>query len=66
MDELVALVVKKTGLSEEVARKAVATVIDFLKKKLPAPVAGQIDLVLGKSGGKEGLAKALGNLTSKK
>ncbi|MHB0988042.1 MAG: DUF2267 domain-containing protein [Bellilinea sp.] len=66
MDELVTLVVKKTGLSEEVACKAVATVIDFLKKKLPAPVAGQIDLVLGKSGGKEGLAKGLGNLTGKK
>ncbi len=66
MDELVMLVVKKTGLSEEVARKAVATVIDFLKKKLPAPVAGQIDLVLGKSGGKEALAKGLANLTGKK
>ncbi|MFA5837013.1 MAG: hypothetical protein WC837_08680 [Bellilinea sp.] len=66
MDELVTLVVKKTGLSEEVARKAVATVIDFLKKKLPAPVAGQIDLVLGKSGGKEALAKGLANLTGKK
>ncbi|MFZ3078893.1 MAG: hypothetical protein WA109_04330 [Bellilinea sp.] len=66
MDELVTLVVKKAGLSEEVARKAVATVIDFLKKKLPAPVAGQIDLVLGKSGGKEALAKGLANLTGKK
>ena len=66
MDELVTLVVKKTGLSEEVARKAVATVIDFLKKKLPVPVAGQIDLVLGKGGGKEALAKGLANLTGKK
>jgi hypothetical protein len=66
MDELVSLVVKKTGLSEEVARKAVVTVIDFLKKKLPVPIAGQIDLVLGKSGGKEGLAKGLGNLIGKK
>ncbi len=66
MDELVALVVKKTGLSEEVARKAVATVIDFLKKKLPAPLAGQIDLALGKGGGKEALAKGLANLTGKK
>ncbi|TDA66266.1 MAG: DUF2267 domain-containing protein [Chloroflexi bacterium] len=66
MDELVALVVKKTGLSEEVARKAVATVIDFLKKKLPAPLTGQIDLVLGKGGGKEALAKGLANLTGKK
>ena len=66
MDELVSLVVKKTGLSEEAARKAVVTVIDFLKKKLPVPIAGQIDLVLGKSGGKEGLAKGLGNLIGKK
>jgi hypothetical protein len=66
MDELVSLVVKKTGLSEEVARKAVVTVIDFLKKKLPVPIAGQIDLVLGKSGGKAGLTKGLSDLIGKK
>ena len=37
MEELVALVMKKTGLPRETAQVAVKTVIDFLKKKLPAP-----------------------------
>ena len=58
MDELVKLVVEKTGLPEAQARQAVETVIGFLKTKLPAPVAGQIDgLVAG------GAASNLGNLT---
>jgi nucleoid DNA-binding protein len=43
MDELVELVVKKTGIPEETARKAVNTVLDYLKDKLPEPVAGMID-----------------------
>lgn len=46
MDELVKLVSKKTGLPEAQARTAVKTVVDYLKKKLPAPVAAQIDPVL--------------------
>jgi hypothetical protein len=49
MDELVKLVAKKTGLSSEMAETAVTTVLDFVKKKLPAPIAGQIDAVLGGS-----------------
>jgi hypothetical protein len=43
MDELVELVVKKTGIPEETACKAVNTVLDYLKDKLPEPVAGMID-----------------------
>lgn len=67
MDELVTLAVKKTGLPEEVARKQSGRDCDrFSQEKLLAPVAGQIDLVLGKSGGKEALAKGLANLTGKK
>jgi hypothetical protein len=46
MDELVKLVSKKTGLSEAMAQTAVNLVIDFIKKKLPAPVAAQVDLFL--------------------
>jgi hypothetical protein len=46
MNELVNLVMQKTGLSQENAQKAVQTVIDFLKTKLPAPLAGQVDNVL--------------------
>ena len=36
MDELVKLVVEKTGVSQEIARLAIDTVLGFLKKKLPA------------------------------
>jgi nucleoid DNA-binding protein len=49
MDELVKMVAKKTGLSEEMAETAVNLVLDYVKEKLPAPVAAQVDAVL--SGG---------------
>lgn len=65
MDELVKLVVAKTGISEEQARGAVATVIKFLKDKLPAPVAGQIDGILG-GAGVGGALKGQGGLFGKK
>lgn len=47
MDELVKLVTQKVGIHETQAKQAVETVIGFLKDKLPAPLAGQIDGVLG-------------------
>ena len=65
MDELVKLVVQKTGLSEATAKIAVETVVDYLKKKLPAPVAGQIDTVL-KGGNVADMAKGLGGMVGKK
>ena len=69
MDELIKMVSEKAGLSEEMAKTAVETVIGYLKKKLPAPIAGQIDGVLG--GGEMpadlgGLAKGLGGILGKK
>lgn len=64
MDELVKVVSEKTGLSEEMSRKAAETVISFLKDKLPAPIAGQIDNVLSdaSAGGLEDLAGGLGGM----
>ena len=46
MDELVALVQEKTGLGKAQAKQAVETVMDFLKDKLPGPIAAQLDNVL--------------------
>lgn len=46
MDEMVKLLSQKLGLSEAVARQAVEIVIGFLKTKLPAPIAGQLDAIL--------------------
>lgn len=69
MDELVKLVSEKTGLSKEMARTAVDTVVGFLKQKLPAPVAGQIDALLGgtsSASGLGGIAQGLGSLLGKK
>ena len=62
MEELVKLVSKKTGISEDAAEKAVKVVLDYLKDKLPAPIAGQLDAVI--EGG--GLSDALGGLLGKK
>lgn len=58
MDELVKLVQQKTGISEEQARQAVTTVINFLKERLPAPIAGQVDGILNNPG----VSGALGSL----
>lgn len=51
MDELIKRITEKTGISEDQARSAVNTVSGFLKEKLPAPIAGQIDNVLSGAGG---------------
>ncbi len=51
MDELVNLVSQKAGISQDQARMAVTVVIDFLKQRLPAPVASQMDALLNAQGG---------------
>ena len=66
MEELVALVVEKTGLSEKQAEMAVEVVLDFIKGKLPPVVAGQIDNLLDGEGGLDGAADMLGGLFGKK
>ena len=67
MDQLVALVVEKTGISEQAARQAVETVLQFLKGRLPAPLAAQIDSVLGGGGADAGsMLGGLGGLLGKR
>jgi hypothetical protein len=46
MDELVTLIVKKTGLPKETAKNVVNIVIKFLKDKLPDTFDALIDKVL--------------------
>ena len=67
MDELVKLVVERTGIPEVQARQAVETVLGFLKQKLPAPLAGQIDglLASGAAANLDNLAQGLGGLFKK-
>ena len=71
MDELVALVSQKTGLPPEQARTAAETVLGFLKTRLPAPLAGQLDSLLagsateGGGGGLGDVAQKIGGLLGK-
>ena len=60
MNELVNLIVQKTGISQENAQKAAQTAIDFLKTKLPPPIASQVDAVL--AGDMSGLAGQAGEM----
>lgn len=62
LDELVKRISEKTGLSEEQSRSAAETAVGFIKEKLPAPIAGQVDSYLGGSGedGKEGGGDLMG------
>jgi len=62
MDELVKLVAQKTGNSGAQARQAASVVLDFLKQRLPAPVASQVDGVLNNSS----VEGAFGGLFGKK
>jgi hypothetical protein len=64
MDELIKLVAQKAGISQEQAKAAVTTVVGFLKTKLPAPVAGQLDAVL--AGKMPDVSQGLGGLLGKK
>jgi hypothetical protein len=60
MNELIQRLIERTGLPEEQARTAAETAINFLKEKLPAPLASQIDSVL--AGGAGGIAGGLGGV----
>lgn len=64
MNELVNLIVKKTGIPAATAQTIVNIVLDFLKKKLPAPIAGQIDGLLKNEAGIKTAENMLGNLAS--
>ena len=58
MKELVNIIVQKTGITQENAQKAAQATIGFLKTKMPAPFAAQLDSFLSGSG--SGLAEQAG------
>jgi hypothetical protein len=60
MDELTKQIAERTGISQEQARQAVELTLGFVKEKLPAPVAAQVDSLLGGQGDAAG--QALGML----
>ena len=75
MDELIKLVTSKVGISPAQAEQAVHTVLGFLKDKLPEPIAGQLENLVGGGGAGAGgpggldlgaVEGALGGLFGKK
>jgi hypothetical protein len=66
MDELVDLVVKKTGIPKETARTAVNVVLDYLKKKLPPQIGSTIDGFLSGKGTAGTAADLLGGFLGAK
>ena len=63
MEDLIKQVSAKAGISEDQARSAVTTVLDFVKTRLPEPIAGQLDNVMSGEGG--GISGTVGDLASK-
>lgn len=51
MDELIQKVQLRANIDEDQASTAVNTVVDFLKDRLPEPLAGQIEGVLSGEAG---------------
>jgi len=57
----------ESRLSEEQAREVANTVIEFIKGKLPGPIASQLDGLISEGGGVLGtITGALGGLFGKK
>jgi len=61
-EELIKQVAQKTGLSPDMARVAVDTMLSFLKEKLPGPIAAEVDTVMNGGGGLGDIGKTLGGL----
>ena len=62
MNDLIGRLAEKAGINPDQARAAVETVVAHLKDKLPAPLAAQVDGLLG--GGSDGpsMGDAIKNL----
>jgi hypothetical protein len=66
MNELVNLIVKKTKIPSVTAQIIVRIVVDYIKKKLPAPVGKQIDAILSNDAAVKKAADVIGGLVAKK
>jgi hypothetical protein len=62
LDELVKQVSQRVGIPEEQAKQAVETVLGFLKERLPAPLASQIDGLLSGNASAGDITSAIGGL----
>ena len=65
MNELIEQLKSRVGLDDSKAHSAAQTVIEFLKQRLPGPIAGQLDSALS-GGGMEGMKDKIGDVFGKK
>ena len=63
MDAVIKLVAEKAGINETQAKAAEETVLAQLKDKLPGPIGGQLEGLLGGDGDENGEGGGLGGLT---
>jgi hypothetical protein len=60
MDQLVNQITQQTGLPQNQARQTVQMVVDYLKGRLPGPMAQQLDTVIGGQMGGQGTGGMFG------
>jgi uncharacterized protein (DUF2267 family) len=65
MNELINHLKSRVGLNDEQANSAATTVIEFLKQRLPAPIASQLDSAIA-GGAAEGITDKIGGILGKK
>ena len=64
MNELIQELKNRVGLDDQKAQSAAQTVIEFLKQRLPAPIASQLDSAMA-GGMAKGLTDKLGGMFDK-
>jgi hypothetical protein len=60
MDELIKQITAKTGISDDQAKQAIEMAMGFVKEKLPAPIASQLDGLIGGGTGDSGAGGMMG------
>ena len=65
MNELIQQLKSRVGLDDDKARSAVQTVMEFLKQRLPGPVASQLDSAIS-GGGMDALKDKASDILGRK
>ena len=65
MDELISKITERTGLQPEQAQGAAEAVLDFLKARLPASIASNLDSIVSGGATSEPGAGMLGSAAAK-
>jgi len=65
MDEVIQQLKSRVGLDDDKARSAAQTVVEFLKQRLPGPVASQLDSAIS-GGGMDAIKDKAAGILGKK